>query len=119
MELGHDLQKGQVGAEMDVILQTDVRKEPTPQQHMRHTGWLYFDFLYQSLALRTILVLETLADDFLLGKVVTHKSSLIVDGLPNCVAVERSRLKQIIQTRVLFKISLSCLSEVTLVEGTW
>lgn len=50
---------------------------------------------------------------------LTYKSSLIVDGLPNCAAVDRSKLKHIIQTRVLFKISRSCFSVWGNVVGTW
>lgn len=50
---------------------------------------------------------------------ITYKSSLIVDGLPNCVAVDRSKLKHIIQTRVLFKISRSSFSVLGNVVGTW
>ena len=49
----------------------------------------------------------------------TYKSSLIVEGFPNCVAVERSRLKQIIQTRVRFRISRSCCSFVGFVLLAW
>lgn len=48
-----------------------------------------------------------------------HKSSLIVDGLPNWVAVERSRLKHIIHTRALFRISRSWVSDVGLIVDTW
>jgi len=48
----------------------------------------------------------------------TYKSSLIVDGFPNWVAVDRSRLKHIIQTLVLFKISRSWFSDVGFVVET-
>ena len=43
----------------------------------------------------------------------------MVDGLPNCVAVDRSKLKHTIQTRVLFKNSRSCFSVLGSVVGTW
>ena len=49
---------------------------------------------------------------------ITYKSSLIVEGLPNCVAVDRSKLKHTIQTRVLFKTSRSCFSVLGIVVGT-
>ena len=48
----------------------------------------------------------------------TYKSSLIVDGFPNWVAVDRSKLKHIIQTLVLFKISRSWFSDVGFVVET-
>jgi hypothetical protein len=49
----------------------------------------------------------------------THKSSLIVLGFPNCVAVDRSKVKQINHTRVRFKISRSCRSFWGFVVVTW
>lgn len=49
----------------------------------------------------------------------THESSLIVDGLPNCVAEDRSRLKQIIHTRVRLSSSRSCVSEIGLIDEAW
>lgn len=49
----------------------------------------------------------------------THESSLIVDGLPNCVAEDRSRLKQIIHTRVRLSSSRSCISEIGFIDEAW
>jgi hypothetical protein len=40
----------------------------------------------------------------------THLSSLRVDGFPNCVAIDLSKLKQLIHVRARFNISSSCCS---------
>lgn len=44
---------------------------------------------------------------------------MIVEGLPNCVAVDRSKLKHTSQTRILFNISRSCFSVLGSVVETW
>ena len=50
------------------------------------------DCLYHSFAFLTMLKVWNTEKNNMEGTSVTHKSSLIVDGFPNWVAVERSRL---------------------------
>jgi hypothetical protein len=83
------------------------------------TGRLYCDFKYQSRAFRTILEGRMSDEKVYWGFTLTYKSSLIVEGFPNCVAVERSKLKHIIQTRARFKTSRSSFSFFGFVGDTW
>ena len=57
------------------------------EQIIKRTEWLYADILYQSSDLRTMLETELSGHT---PKTITtaYKFSLMIEGLPNCVAIE-------------------------------
>jgi hypothetical protein len=62
MELGDNLEKHRVSAEVDVVLSTVVSK-CFKKACSKLTGRLYRDFLYQSIAFRTMLVQSLTKED--------------------------------------------------------
>ena len=55
MELGDNLEKHRVSAEVDIVLSTVISKS-FMRASSKLTGRLYRDFLYQSIAFRTMLI---------------------------------------------------------------